>query len=77
MVRHHRPGVKRHVGRVVGPDDPHGVRAQGEVPGRVAGVPCPTEFDHGVRFVPVSAEEDVVAHCVDDRGSVVFSVPVL
>ena len=77
VVRHHRPGVGRHVGRVVGPDDPHGVRAQGEVPGRVAGVPRPAESDHGVRVVPVPAQEDVVAHGVDDRGSVVLSVPVL
>ena len=65
------------MGRVVGPDDPHGVRAQWKVAGRVAGVPRPAEPDHGVRVIPVSAQEDVVAHSVDDRGTVVLSVPVL
>ena len=65
------------MGRVVGPDDPHGVRAQGEVPCRVASVPSPTESDHGVRVVPVSAQEDVVAYSVDDWRSVVVSMPVL
>ena len=65
------------MGRVVGPDHSDGVRAQGEVPDRVAGVPLPAKPDHGVRVVPVAAQENVVAHSVNDRGAVVLSVPVL
>ena len=63
--------------RVVGPDDPDGVGAQGEVADPVTGVPLAAEPDHGVRVVPVAAKENVVAHGVNDRGSVVISVPVL
>ena len=77
VVRHDRPRDGRNVGRVVGPDDPDGVRAQGEVPDPVAGVPLTAEPDHGVRVVSVAAQENVVAHRVNDGGAVVLSVSVL
>ena len=77
VVRHHRPRHRWDVRRVVGPDHPDGVRAQRKVPDPVACVPLPTEPDHGVRVVFVATQEIVVAHSINDRRTVVLSVPVL